>query len=96
MLKDLSNYDLLYELLQEGKGEVYPDLEPINTRQIIKILEERASKEFGNNINTILNWFMSSDDVATQEEKNNIKTILKIKNIEKKALEKIKGDVDTQ
>ena len=91
MLKTLSNYDLVYELLQDGKGEVYPDIEPIDTNKIIEILEKRSMETFGNDKRKVIDWFMHSDGVASDEEKNNLRTVLKIINIEKKAMKLIKA-----
>jgi hypothetical protein len=95
MLKSLSNYDLVYELLQGGKGEIYPDLEPIDINQLYQILQERTGLSFGNDIKKVLDWFMFTDGVATDEHKNNLEIILRIINIEKKAIEKIKGKDET-
>ena len=91
MLKTLSDYDLVYELLHGGKGEIYPDIEPIDLSQIYKILQERTGLSFNNDVENVINWFMFTDGVATDEQKSNLKIILRIISIEKKALEKIKG-----
>ena len=47
MLQTLSNYHLIFEYLHKGKGDIFPNIEPIDTICIIKTLEERANKVFG-------------------------------------------------
>ena len=92
MLKSLTNYHLIFELLHDGKGDLFPDIEPIDTNDIIKILEERSNKSFGADVKKIVKWFMLAEGVATDEDKENMRTIKKIMDIEKKALSKIKKD----
>ncbi len=89
MPESLTNYHLLFELLHEGKGNIHPDIEPIDTEQIIKIIEKRADKTFGTNINGIIDWFMSSEGVSSDKERTGIATVIRIKNIEKRSLSKI-------
>ncbi len=96
MFESMSNYHLLFELLHDGKGDIFPDLEPIDTKQIIRILEKRSNKSFGADVNRIVNWFMLAEGAATDEDKENIRTVLKIMNIEKKALDKIKRQRDAE
>jgi hypothetical protein len=92
MLKSLTNYHLIFELLHDGKGDLFPDIEPIDTKNIIRILEERSNKSFGADVKKIIKWFMLAEGVATDEDKENMRTIIKIMDIEKKALNKIKGE----
>jgi hypothetical protein len=96
MLRSLSNYDLVYELLHDGNGEIYPNLEPIDPEQLYSILQERSGCSFDNDLKKVLNWFMFTDGTATDEEKKNLKIILKIINVGKKALEKIEKENNQQ
>ncbi len=50
MIKSLSSYHLIFELLYDGKGNIHPDIEPIDTKEIIKILECRANRVFGTDV----------------------------------------------
>lgn len=86
MHSSLSNYHLLFELLHDGKGNIHPELEPIDTKLIIDTLEERAGRAFKDNINDIIDWFMLTEGVASEKERVGISTVLRIKKIEVKSL----------
>lgn len=89
-MQTLSNYHLMFEYLHNGKGDIFPNIEPIDTMRIIKLLEERANLVFGNDFEKILDWFMHTEGVASNEERENLAAVIRIINIEKKSLERIK------
>ena len=90
MIKSLSSYHLIFELLYDGKGNIHPDIEPIDTKEIIKILECRANRVFGTDVKKIVDWFLNTEGVASSEEIEGISIVLDIKDIERKSLAKIK------
>ena len=86
-MKDISTYHLVYELLSEGKGELYPSLEPFDIREIFAELSNRSKTKIVSK-EVALDWSVEHGDVS-DEERNLIKTMARIYRIEKKAMKKL-------
>jgi hypothetical protein len=86
MLQSLSNYHLIYELLHDGQGGIYPDIEPIDVNELLSVLTQRAGNDIGKDINQWVNWFLTTENVGTEKEKASIVAVKKIRGIEGESL----------
>lgn len=89
MLEAWSNYHLIYELLHDGQGGIYPDIEPIDLNDILSLLTQRAGNDFGKDVNQWVNWFLTTDGVGTEKEKASVVTVKKIRDIEGESLSRL-------
>ena len=81
-LKDITTYHLIIELIYKGKAEIIPEvesLEPFEINEIKAILQSRAQKDFGDNINQWVDWFIESKDESTDAERETIRLLKKFK-----------------
>jgi len=92
-LQEISTCGLLFELLHDGEGNIHPELEPINTDAIVDVLRRRHGCDWGNNAESWAKWFLNSPSVGTPDERESITVVLRIRKIEKDALER-KGAED--
>lgn len=88
-MKSLTNYHLAYELLSDGKGGLYVDLEPMEINQIFGELSRRACIEFLTSEDAIT-WCVENGGLVA-DEKESIKTMMRIKNIESRAMRRIRN-----
>ncbi len=86
-------YEIIYELIYEGIGEIYPDIEPIKTCELIDELNKRVDPVNGGrgrkSKSGWIAWFISSRSLATEKERTSIKNIVKIKSIEIEAMRRL-------
>lgn len=94
MLKDLSTYDLIYELVHDGKADLYPDREPLLRDSLLEELESRSRMHFGDDVERWISWFLQAPDVGTEAQRESFRTIEKIVRSEKKALNALKRKRD--
>lgn len=81
-LKNLTTYHLIIELLYKGKAEIIPEieaLEPFEINEIKAILRSRAQKDFGDDIDKWVDWFMESKDKSTDTERETIRLLKNFK-----------------
>jgi hypothetical protein len=86
-MKRLSTYHLVYELLSDGNGQLYPDLEPMELQEIMKEIGSRHNVSFSD-ISEYANWFIESSEFS-DTEKSSVATMLRIIKIEGKALDNL-------
>ena len=91
-MKDISTYHLISELLAEGNGNIYPDLEPFDLQEIFVELSKRAKINIDSK-ESALDWCMGHGDIS-DEERDLIKTSARIYEIEKKAMGQLDDDPD--
>lgn len=89
-MKSISTYHLINGLLADGKANLYPELEPFDVQKIFDELSERAKKKIQSREDA-LNWCIEDDSVS-ENEKNLIKTSMRIYKTEKKAADKLGFD----
>lgn len=92
MLKHLQTFDLIYELMRDGKADLHPNLEPINPDSIIKALASRTGLNFKDDVELWIRWFLSPECDSKDEDKSKIRTIKKILDIEQRAMRKLREE----
>ena len=88
-LNSISTCNLIFELLHDGAGGIYPTIEPISPEVIFTLLRRRHSCNLENNVESWVEWFLGSPELGTQSERDSIATAVRIKKIEKDALRKM-------
>lgn len=91
-LKDLSYYQLVYELLQDGRSGAFPTIEPVSVEELVAELSVRSSTNLGMDKNKWVHWFLANEQFGTAEERESIKTVKRITDIERKAFGRIEDD----
>jgi hypothetical protein len=91
-LRTLSTYHLIYELLHDGKGNLYPEIEPISPRSIFDVLWHRHGRQIGDNVKSCVEWFLHTPKAGSQNERGTIATVARIRNIEEESVRKIESD----
>lgn len=94
MANRLSTFHLIYELLYDGRAETHPNLEPFKIDDLIVALEKNTGHAFGNNPERWADWFSNDRSAGTSKEKESLRTIRKIRNIEQTAMRKISKHKD--
>ncbi len=94
MTYSLSIFHLIYELLYEGRGGIHPNLEPLGSNELIVALKQRTGHAFGDNPERWAEWFLNDQGAGTEKERRSLRTILKIRKIERTAMEKISKEKD--
>jgi hypothetical protein len=82
-LEEISDYHLLYELLKDGRGDLYAELEPIEVRHIMDVLRTRTGKDFGSDASAWVDWFLESGRLSAQD-RTNLDRIKKLVDMERK------------
>lgn len=82
-LEEIGNYHLLYELLKNGRGNLYPELEPIELHKIVNLLKNRSGEDYGSDQEKWINWFLESD-LLNPVDKTNLGRIKKIADAERR------------
>jgi hypothetical protein len=90
-IDEISNYHLLYELLKEGRGELYPELEPLSQESIAAVLRARTGKDFGRDADRWIEWFLAGQMLSDQD-KTNLERIRKLADMERKYVPQIEKD----
>ena len=85
----LSTYHLMFELLHDGKGHLYPNLEPFDVKSICDELQKRTGQNLGSDTESWVEWFLASTDAATPDERATIATVQRIRKIEEESLKKL-------
>jgi hypothetical protein len=93
-MENLSTYHLIYELLSDGKGKLYPEFEPIDKDHIMQVLISRYSIKFSK-CQEVAEWFIDSVEFPASERAS-IETMLRIKKAEWKALKELKRGMGSE
>lgn len=91
-VQTISTYHLIYELLEDGEGNLYPEMEPIARESIVSALQRRHACNWGSTVELWVEWFVASPDAGTEEERQSIAAVAQIKKIEKEGLRRIKAE----
>jgi hypothetical protein len=94
-IQTISTCHLIFELLHDGEGNLYPEIEPIGTEVIVGVLRSRHG-DLGNDPESWAKWFLGSPNEGTPDERVGIATALRIRRIEKDALRRIDGEDQDQ
>lgn len=81
-LKEITTYHLIIELIYKGKAEIIPEiesLEPFDTNEIKATLQSRTQKDFGDDVDKWIDWFMESKDSSTDIERETIRLLKNFK-----------------
>ena len=89
MINKLRNYELIHELLNQGKAGICPEIEPIEIEAIVSALESRSRKSFGEDALRWIDWFLNEETAGTKNERDNMAIVKKIRDIERKALKRL-------
>lgn len=89
-LRTVPTFHLIYELLANGEGELYADMEPMALSDIAAELRRRSGKRFDLDVDAWVNWFLSEESEADLREKNSITMCKRIYDLEKKSLGRIR------
>ncbi len=91
-VQTISTYHLIYELLEDGEGKLYPEMEPIDLESIVSALRRRHSCNWGSSVDLWVEWFLASPDAGTEDERRSIAAVAQIKKIEKESLRRLKAE----
>jgi hypothetical protein len=87
-VEKMSDYHLLYELLKEGRGDLDAELEPIDVGEIARVLKARTGKDFGQDVEAWVAWFLDAERL-TPQDKTNLGRIKKLVDMERKFVPRI-------
>lgn len=88
-LAEIRSYHLVCELLEDGKANLYPDLEPIEIRHIVEELKNRTGKDYGNDVSGWVSWFVESNALS-EPDKTNLARIKRLMDMEGKYIPQIR------
>ena len=94
-LRAVSTYHLIFELLHDGKGNLYSDIEPINPKSILDELRDRLGQDLGSKVEPWVEWFLASTEAGNPDELGTIATVLRIRKIENESLRRIESEDGT-
>lgn len=81
-LGEITTYHLMIELIYEGRAEIIPELEilePFDIKEIRATLQSRAQKNFGTDLDKWIDWFMGSEGIATDSERETFRLLKEFK-----------------
>jgi hypothetical protein len=88
---EISTYHLLFEMLKEGRGDLYPQLEPIPLDVIAAALAARTGKNFGTDAERWITWFLKGK-ILSENDRANLSRIKKLVDMERKYIPRIEKD----
>ncbi len=75
-LKNLSIRSIILELYAEGRLGSFPEIEPLSELELLAELEHRTKKEFGNNLEEWMEWYIADQTYQTLEGKVGMSHVL--------------------
>jgi hypothetical protein len=72
----------MIELIYDGKAEIVPEVaafEPFDVNDILATLRHRANSDFGTNAQSWVSWFLESEGVATERERETFRLLKEFK-----------------
>jgi len=72
----------MIELIYDGKAEIIPEVaifEPFDVNEILAALRDRANSDFGTHTQAWVSWFLESEGVATERERETFRLLKKSK-----------------
>lgn len=88
-IQKISSYRLIVELLTDGRLSIEDGRSPISSARIITELSSRCDNCSPGKVDGYIQWFLSSESDGSDEEKENIRLIMKILEVEREALRKM-------